>query len=325
MKEVRSRLAEKFSGEVPDGRVIKLWEEKLFATGSLLDQSRSGRPLAHGDALPDVRASLAEAPQTSVRQRASEFQIPSTSMYRLIRSDGYKAFKPTLTQFLSEEDEDIRLTACGELMDKYPSTFSRRNFFFSDECAIYADGKMENVVWWSKQNPHFEQQVKHYPPMIMVWAAMSCKDLIGPFFISGRVTSDSYITMLEAQFIPALVQRGLGNKAVFQQDGAPAHTSFATREVLQKHFPNRWVGKFGPTPWPPRSPDLTSCDNALWGIVKKLVKADKVTTKENLKASISHAFTQISIPMLSDIHERTWRRIALCIALEGKQVDPYDK
>ena len=45
------------------------------------------------------------------------------------------------------------------------------------------------------------------------------------------------------------------------------------RNILNKHFPGRWIGgssSASPTPlaWPPRSPDLTTPDNALWGITK---------------------------------------------------------
>ena len=37
----------------------------------------------------------------------------------------------------------------------------------------------------------------------------------------------------------------------------PAHFSIAARQVLNGKFPNRWIGRGGPVPWPPRSPDLT--------------------------------------------------------------------
>ena len=156
LKNVRAQLAERFAGEVPNGRVIKEWEGKLFTTGSLLDKPIGGRPSASGDIIPDLEASLAEAPQKSVKQRASDLNIPKSSLHRMIHKEGYKPFKPTFTQFLSEEDEDIRLTACGQLMNKYPTAFTQRNIFFSDECAVYADGSMENIVYCSKENPHFQ-------------------------------------------------------------------------------------------------------------------------------------------------------------------------
>jgi hypothetical protein len=321
MKNIRQLLSERFHlpGDVPHGRVIKLWEKKLFATGSLVDKPRSGRPSAFGDVADECH------PQQSVRDLAEAAGVSKSTMHRHLCKGGYKPFKPTFTQFLSADDEDSRLHACGQLLDKYPSDFSQRNIFFSDECAIYAQGKMENLVWWSKENPHFHKQLQLHPPTVMVWAAMSSKDLIGPFFVTGSITAKSYMELLEREFIPALQQRRLLNKAVFQQDGAPAHTAIATRQLLSKYFPLRWIGKFGPTPWPPRSPDLTSCDNALWGIIKANVKGKEVTSVDQLRAAITQAFEEIDAELLRKIHARTWRRIALCVALNGKQVDPFDK
>ena len=46
----------------------------------------------------------------------------------------------------------------------------------------------------------------------------------------------------------------------YQHDGAPAHFSIAARQVLNDKYPNRWIGRGGPVPWPPRSPDLTPLD-----------------------------------------------------------------
>jgi len=44
---------------------------------------------------------------------------------------------------------------------------------------------------------------------------------------------------------------------IFQQDGAPPHWGSHIRRFLDATFPNRWIGIDGPTPWPPRSPDIT--------------------------------------------------------------------
>ena len=55
---------------------------------------------------------------------------------------------------------------------------------------------------------------------------------------------------------------------IFQQDGAPPHWGSHVRRFLDATFPNRWTGRDGPTPWPPRSPDITPLDFFLWGYVK---------------------------------------------------------
>jgi hypothetical protein len=46
---------------------------------------------------------------------------------------------------------------------------------------------------------------------------------------------------------------------VFQHDGAPAHYSRLVTH-LNLTFLERWIGRGGHVPWPPRSPDLTPLD-----------------------------------------------------------------
>ena len=126
------------------------------------------------------------------------------------------------------------------------------------------------------------------------------------------------------EFIPALQARRIFLSSHFQQDGAPAHTAIATRNLLTDTFQDRWVGKFGSVPWPPLSPDLTSCDNALWGLLKPRIAARKAQNKEDLKVIIQDEFTRFPVETLQKINERTFRRMRMCIELEGLQVDAYD-
>ena len=65
------------------------------------------------------------------------------------------------------------------------------------------------------------------------------------------------------------------NDYVFQQDGSPALYK-DVRVYLNLNLPQRWVGRTGKGDdalmrWPPRSPDLTSCDTFFWGFVKDTV------------------------------------------------------
>jgi len=68
-------------------------------------------------------------------------------------------------------------------------------------------------------------------------------------------------------------------------------------------FPNRWIGRDGPTPWPPRSPDITSLDFFIQGYVKDKVFSTPVPDITNLKTRITEAFVTITEDML----ENTWR------------------
>jgi hypothetical protein len=84
--------------------------------------------------------------------------------------------------------------------------------------------------------------------------------------------------MLQAWFVPQLCERGLDAAAILQQDGAPAHYALRVREYLDDKFSERWIGSGFDIAWSPRSPDLTICDNSLWGTVRETIFQLRLTT-----------------------------------------------
>jgi hypothetical protein len=75
-------------------------------------------------------------------------------------------------------------------------------------------------------------------------------------------------------------------KFIFEQDGAPPHFHRNVTTFLDETFPGRWVGRRGPTAWPPRSPDLTPLDFFAWGCIKDVVCSRKVRDLADLKQGI---------------------------------------
>ena len=69
---------------------------------------------------------------------------------------------------------------------------------------------------------------------------------------------------------------------IFQQDGAPLPWGSHVCWFLDETFANRWLGRDGPTPWPPRSQDITPLDFFLWGYVKDRVFSTPVPDITNL-------------------------------------------
>ena len=110
---------------------------------------------------------------------------------------------------------------------------------------------------------------------------------------------------------------------MFQQDGAPPHWGSDVRRSLNATSANRWIRRDGPTPWPPRSPDITPLDFFLWGYVKDKVFSTPVPDITNLKARITDAFATITEDML----ENTWReidyRLDVLRATKGAHVEVY--
>ena len=64
-----------------------------------------------------------------------------------------------------------------------------------------------------------------------------------------------------------ILQRKLCEKmsnSIFQQDGAPAHTSKLSQEWCRLNLPAYWAKEV----WPGNSPDLSPIEN-LWAVVKQ--------------------------------------------------------
>ncbi|KAJ4432327.1 hypothetical protein ANN_20946 [Periplaneta americana] len=51
-------------------------------------------------------------------------------------------------------------------LSQFPNALSRTRVLFSDECVIYRSSHRRNVVFWSKENPHFVQELEKNPPHI---------------------------------------------------------------------------------------------------------------------------------------------------------------
>lgn len=102
-----------------------------------------------------------------------------------------------------------------------------------------------------------------------------------PNFFHDTITGERYLNMLNDDLLQLLLELPEFNerRLIRQKDGAPPHWYRPARMWLDHHFQQRWIGRNGPTAWPPRRPDLTACDFWLWGHVKRLF-----TSRTNLKA-----------------------------------------
>jgi len=88
-------------------------------------------------------------------------------------------------------------------------------------------------------------------------------------------------------------------------------------------FPNRWIGRDGPTPWPPRSPDITPLDIFLWRYVKDKVFSTPVPDITNLKARITDAFATVTEDMLENTRRELDYRLDVLLATKGAHVEVY--
>jgi hypothetical protein len=111
----------------------------------------------------------------------------------------------------------------------------------------------------------------------------------------------------------------------YTQESAPAHFSRAVRDVLNNTYHDRWVGRGGPTAWPPRSaPDLNPLDLYLWRHLDTLVSAAPVDSEQPLHhRTVDVCQTICNYPGI--LVRMLWtmtRRVDVCVESHGGHFEP---
>jgi hypothetical protein len=114
--------------------------------------------------------------------------------------------------------------------------------------------------------------------------------------------------MLQTWFVPQLRVRGLEVTAVLCNKMAHQHAALSpVREYPNNKFSGRWTGRGSDMVWPPRSPDITTCDNSLWGIVKEKIYQLRLATVADL--AVRNCFNQFQLSAWKKMSRRTLGKI----------------
>lgn len=227
-------------------------------------------------------------------------------------------------EILENEDLplDIRERTVGyrALLNTFPNMVSRSTAPLSDGYAIFCSVSDRNMMIWSKKPPHCKQEIEHNPRHVIIRAGVTSLYLIGPRFFDELQNAASHSEMLETWLKTRFRTRD-------SYDGAK-HTSPFLREVLNEYLAALWTGRGSPSSLAPLrsspSTDLTTSDNALWGIIKGRVVPLRYTSNEYLRRAVADAFRTVNPQMLRRMPKTTWRGICLCVQHHGTHTDPLD-
>jgi hypothetical protein len=86
---------------------------------------------------------------------------------------------------------------------------------------------------------------------VNVWAGIIGNVLIGPWILPQRLNADIYLIFLRNSLPELLEELPLAVRVEmwFMHDGAPSHFSRNVRNFLNVTYPQRWIGRGGPTTW----------------------------------------------------------------------------
>ncbi|KAI5638961.1 hypothetical protein NE865_08413 [Phthorimaea operculella] len=285
-----ARFGVRPSGHTILGAVQRHQEHGVFNPPAI----DAGRPRISPELEERVLQFFRSDPEASTRDAARVFNISHTTAWHILKEEGKHPYHFTCVQELEPSDYQPRVDFCLWLLEN-----PHRNILWTDEATFTRIGMFNthNSHYWSSTNPrrvrpnHFQRRFS-----VNVWAGIVGDRIVGPYFLP-RINGREYLRLLRKvnrvlhRTLPLEYHRGGG--MYYQHDGAPAHFSADVRAYLDRHYPSRWIGRGGPVPWPPRSPDLTPLDFFLWGRVKDLVygrSGHRIRNLRELKRRIRAAF-----------------------------------
>lgn len=330
LRETQRRFQRRYPNTNPPslGRILRICQNLLdFGSFHAPVHARgSGRPPVHPRRMYRlIKRYFRSNPQSSTRQAARRFNVSQYYVWKLLNASGMYPYHFQRVHDIVLADYRPRVEFCNWLLLNI-----HQNILWTDEATFTRIGlfNIHNEHWWSARghNPHVTRrdafQVRF---SVNVWAGIINDRVIGPYFIEGRLNGRRYLEILSTvvqdflEDVPVSYLAGM----YFQQDGAPAHYFSEVRAYLDREYGAHWIGRGGPIPWPPRSPDLTPLDFYLWGEIKRLVYERESQTLEQLKDKIVSAFTIVKSQtlVLRKIKDNLRRRAQLCLENGGEHFE----
>ena len=131
----------------------------------------------------------------------------------------------------------------------------------------------------------------------------------------AKINAEYYVNNLLPGLIGDCQNLAPNNNFIFQQDGAPAHTSRLAQEWLEQNTPD-FIKK---DEWPPNSPDLNPLDFHIWGAMLEKYRADipKPSNKTELKIVLEVIWNDFPQEPIKKAVLAFRKRLQACIRADG--------
>ncbi len=318
---------QKFGKKPPSKPMILYQQTKFRETGSVTRrQYERTRPVLTETKMDEILEFFLINPKTSLYRAAQQLQMSETSLRRAVRKElKIYPYKIQILEAKQPGDKEKRLDFALETLALIHLDDSvLRNVWISDEAYFCLSGTVnkQNMRFWGLENPHIVHQQPLHDAKLLVWCAMSEHGIIGPYFFDATVNSERYRGMLNTFFFPELRALRIPlATAWFQQDGATAHCSNQNLQLLVSKFGERLISRRTQRPWPPRSPDLSTCDFFLWGYLKSKVYANGPNSLQDLRRNIEQEIRGISRETRQKVVGNFVWRLQECVRTQGGHLE----
>ena len=329
-KAIKSAYPDKNSSLTSIKRLCKM----LDTTGSVLDRwtkrSKTARTMENIARVEEMICSQEGQPGTSrsTREIAQELSISQTSVMQIAKVDiGLSSFKRIPVQVISEATRLKRLQRSKQLLRRL--TLKRiKSVFFTDEKIFYISppvNTQNNRVCSSGRKRDVRQerllvQRAKFSAHVMVSAGVCYGGKGKLHFVDdkAKINTHYYVNNL----LPKLFNDCnalLANQFIFQQDGAPAHSSRQTQDWISQHSPD-FIRK---DEWPPNSPDLNPLDYHVWGAMLHMYQklSPKPANREQLKLALEKIWDELPQDSIKKAVLAFRKRLRACVAADGKHFE----
>ena len=308
--------------------VYRTWT-RYQETQSTGDRFRSGRPRSARTPQPKaaVRSRIVRNPERSMRQMARDLCVSERSMRRLISKDmRLKSLRKKHVHSLNaaqrhkRKENALKLLRKGRWIGWDRIWWSNEKLFTCNQVLNKQNSRVIASSVKALDPEHRFVQRKQGGPKVMVWAAFSSHTKTRIIVIrSGlKMNSDVYQTEVLAKEVKnAGTKYFHGQRWLYQQDGAPNHTSRSTIAWLSE---NR-IPFIAPNEWPPSSPDLNPADFCLWGLMEAEVNKAAHNSEASLLKAIIAAWRKIPQEALRNACRAVPRRLRDVINADGGYIE----
>ena len=163
-------------------------------------------------------------------------------------------------------------------------------------------------------------QKTKFPAHVHVLSVVSSEGhMMRPHFFAKdeTVTADVYLRVLSTVIKPWMDKVSEGDPYVYQQDGAPAHTSRKVQSWLASNVPDFWAKDI----WSPNSPDLNPLDFYVWGVLEALTNKQRQPYTESLRLAIQLVCRRLSKASIKKACQSFRSRLEAVVANDGGYIE----
>jgi transposase len=273
--------------------------------------------------LDTLESSINTDPTKSIRRHAWELAVaPSTILLAVNHDLGLHSYVRTLRHLLTTSLKEKRLDRCKKLVN-----YLRRHGSIVKICS---DKKIFTVdqVYNRRNDRYLAESIEEvkgvyrtkHPAQVMVLGVLASDGKrMPPYFFGAneKVDTDVYYRVMRYHVLPWIKANYPDGNYVWQQDGAPAHTSKKIQKFCQDNMVNFWPKDF----WPPSSPDLNPLDFFWWGAIESKCNATPHPNVDSLKASIAKVWAEYPDVSIQRAFTSLRPRLEAVIAAKGGHIE----